>query len=143
MSLFRKIILLVVVGVFTTAGICFSTDIDIGVIIELSHNRKFIQVKDRIYKINKVERLAVKNEPVAGDISDLEEGNIVQVVKGKKEDSYWYADKVTLYQGELAETMWKDMELPGQHRKKSNSQQQATGSADSTNLVIKNGVWHN
>lgn len=144
MRIFIEIILLVVVGIFIIPDAGFSADIDVGQVIEMSPDRKFIQVKDRIYKVDKIERLAVKGKPEIGDVYDLSEGDIVRVVRGQKEESYWYADLVTLYQGELEKMIREKMELPDQQDNKINtSQQQIEKKASSTPMVFENGVWRN
>ena len=144
MRVFAEIILLVVVGMFFIPDVGFSEDFDVGQIIEISPDRQFIQVKDQIYKVDKVARLAVKGKPETGDVDELSEGDIVRVVRGQKEDSYWYADLVTLYQGEMEKKIREEMELPAQQGKKiNNSQQQPKKTARSRPIVFENGVWHN
>lgn len=144
MRVFVEIILLVAVGMFMIPDTGLSADFDIGQVIEMSPDRQFIQVKDRIYKVDKVERLAVKGKPETGDVSDLSEGDIVRVVRGAKKDSYWHADLVTLYQGDLEKMIREEMELPAQQSKKTkNSQQQVEKPESSTPMVFENGVWHN
>ncbi len=149
MHVYGKMILIVVIGVLVVSSNIFSADIDVGEITEISGDREYIQVKDRTYKVERVEILESLEQPaVPGSSQDLAEGKIVQVLRGEKEGSFWYANLIAVYDGDLAVQMREKLELPVPEKRSGDQvRQQSYGerATDQGSLPTlgEDGIWRN
>ncbi|WP_136808419.1 hypothetical protein [Desulfosediminicola flagellatus] len=124
----------------------YTEDFDIGEVIEVSPDYRFIQVKDRNYKISIVWSLAEKGVLVKAAAEDISEGALVKVVKGKKKSDFYIAESVSIYQGEMEKLLRDEMELPANKpspESKPEEYSPPTTQSGSGNIKNKKGVWEN
>ena len=121
-----------------------AVDFDIGVIVETSQDKQYIQVKDRIYKVERVELLEVAGEPKPGMVKDLAEGAIVKVVMGDGIDEFRHASLVTVYRGSMEKSLMEEMELsPEDLPGRKPSLEQVSAPIRKSVIRFENGVWKN
>lgn len=138
MRSFTKKILFIAMVIAVSQSVCLAVDYDIGQIVEISPDKKHIQVKDKIYQVTAVELLAVEGQPLPGTLHDLSEGSIVEVIRGDKEIDYWNATLVTVYQGEMEKILREKLELPTRDEVEQKSQP-----VSNTPVKLEKGVWQN
>lgn len=139
-----KTLLLICCTTFFSAGFLTAEDLDIGQIMELSPDKKYMQVNDKVYKVTTVEKMAEPGKQVKGTANDLTEGSLVHVTRGSKHTDFWSADLIIVYQGDLAKTKREEMELaPLTEVAKTPRKNQIKQPAPATDMIFENGVWKN
>jgi len=125
-----------------------------GYILERARDNSFIQVGDRNYRVGIVEILAEKGHPQQAGRADIQDKDIVHVIPGAKSvDSFWYAEKITIYRGALREEIAQGLEQSFAG-KMADAPQTSTGNKTDTSsssaqqhrqekIIFENGVWHN
>lgn len=147
MKLYIHKTILIGILVLIFSGISSAEDFDVGEVIEVAPNYRFIQVRDRTYKISEVWTMESENMPIAASPQDISEGLLVKVVKGARKSYFWLADSVTIYQGEMERKLREEMELPAtdnaaistQLKDKPVSKQQPVP----TEIKLEDGVFKN
>ena len=136
--------LFIVLGLLILQTPSYAVDLDIGLIVEQSPDKVYMQLHNRTYKVTRVEKLDIDLQPLPGTADDLAEGDLVSVVRGEEHEDFCIADLVTLYQGQLANQKRLEMELPPlSHERTDSSLQQTDKRANGSEMVFENGVWHN
>jgi hypothetical protein len=123
------------------AGNVNSEELETGLIVESVPDAGLIQVHDHMFKVGEILVVTKENER-SGEISELKEGLLVEIVVGEKKKDYWIADTVKLYLGELATETAKKMELAYSPQSDKIDKSPVTKAID-TPVVLENGVWKN
>jgi hypothetical protein len=115
----------------------FPGEVEVGKIIELSPDKVYLQIQDRLYKVGMVQRLAVEGRPQAWSADDLNEGDLVEVIGGEFDTEYWNAEMVTVFQGEMRKEKMRDLNLTD------SDDQSPEKVKTSQPAVLQDGVWRN
>ncbi len=137
--MYRTTVLTILATLLLAIGPGTAADLEIGRVIELSPERNFIQVHDRIYKVENLEKMDSRGRITAAAPEELAEGCMVQIVRGDREEYFWHARSLRILP-EGPEAGDGDLEA-------GSTPADATGetAAEPTRstLVYENGVWHN
>jgi len=125
-----------------------------GYILERAPDNSFIQVGDRNYRVGKVEVLAEEGNPQSVGREEIQEDDIVRVIPGAKGvDSFWYAEKVIIYRGELREEIVQGLGQGAVRETADGTKKNNLDTTDKTpsstkehrqnKIIFENGVWHN
>jgi len=137
----QNILLAISCSIVMMVGNVQSEGMEIGLITESIPDSGLIQVHDHIFKVGTI-LVVTKELERRGDISELQEGKLVHIAIGERKSEYWFADVVTLYLGDIASEMAKDMELEYLPHSVKTDKPPRTKSID-TPVIFENGVWKN
>jgi hypothetical protein len=106
----KKIVLFFLILMFLPVFFLYAEDIVLGKIIELSEDKKIIQVGDYILKVGKVFIDSGEEEIIKSDKTVLTEGRLVRVSLGKREEDYWQTEQIIVFSGAKKKEVLKEIE---------------------------------
>ncbi len=132
---------LLIISILLVSGLAIAQDMETGPIIEVSANGEYVQLYDKVFRVNKVVVDDGRGRFVDAARTLLKEGDLVTVIlHHAKGSEFSVAEKLILYRSDKKKEIYREMELD---KEKTGGMGKVMPFTPRRMIMKKDGVWRN